>query len=76
MAQAERLTKIRVHAVDGQGRTIKDLHQDDFLVQEDEQEQIVSWWKKSDEFGRVRYQLGYVPRRARDGRNHRIDVQI
>ena len=70
------LTKIRVHVKDERGRTIKDLRQDEFVLEEDGKEQVIEWWKKSSEFGRVRYQLGYVPQRERDSKTHQIHVRV
>ena len=71
-----RLIKIKVHVKDERGRTIKDLRQDEFILQEDEREQVITWWKKSSEFGRVRYQLGYVPSRERTSKTHQIQVRV
>jgi hypothetical protein len=70
------LTKISVHVKDELGRTIKDLRQDEFVLEEDEREQVIEWWKKSSEFGRVRYQLGYIPQRERDSKTHQIQVLV
>ena len=70
------LTKLKVHVKDERGRTIKDLRQDEFILEEDEREQVIEWWKKSNEFGRVRYQVGYIPRRERTSKTHQIDVRV
>ncbi len=75
-AGSRHLTKIRVHAVDEQGKTIKDLRQDDFILEEDGKEQAIEWWHKSNELGRVRYQLGYLPKREQKSEKHLIEVRI
>lgn len=70
------LRKISVRVKDEHGRPVKDLRQDEFVLEEDEHEQVIEWWNKSNEFGRVRYQLGYRPRRERDGQTHQIHVRV